>query len=239
MRGIKKRLTISVLLFGLSGTLHAQDYVFQGFAAAEAMNQMHAATRDAMMDGTQPQRQQAERPRVSTTYQPSAQVSERTRKQFLVFIRQTSGEQAALQLDEILRKQDPITLWAGLVRSEGLRPGDLADAMTAYWLLNWMMANRGSGNRTQALAVKAQVQQSMQGSPAVARLDDAGRQEMTEVLVLNFLVQHAVYDDAVRRGDQAMIRALGDAAVKRFRNEMQLDLRRLALTDVGFRPVAP
>ena len=126
-----------------------------------------------------------------------------------------------------------VASWAGIVREDGLRTGDLADAMAAYWILNWIMANQGDNNRTQALAVRDQVRGVIGGSPAVARLGDAGRQEMAEVLMLNFLVQQATYVDAMQRGDQAMMRRLGDAAVARFRNEMGVDLRRLQLTDAG------
>ncbi len=58
------------------------------------------------------------------------------------------------------------------MREDGLRTGDLADAMAAYWILNWIMANQGDNNRTQALAVRDQVRGVIGGSPAVARLGD-------------------------------------------------------------------
>lgn len=155
------------------------------------------------------------------------------RAQFAEFIERTSGREAAERTRSAFQSGDPIASWAGIVREDGLRTGDLADAMAAYWILNWIMANQGDNNRTQALAVRDQVRGVIGGSPAVARLGDAGRQEMAEVLMLNFLVQQATYVDAMQRGDQAMMRRLGDAAVARFRNEMGVDLRRLQLTDAG------
>ncbi|WP_325135752.1 DUF6683 family protein [Brevundimonas diminuta] len=223
----------------------AQDYVFQGFATADAMNQMHAAIRDNMMEppsqarapsrgaaaasATAPER----RATVQTTYRSSSTVSTRVRAQFAEFIERTSGREAAERARSAFQGGDPIASWASIVRQDGLRTGDLADAMAAYWILNWIMANQGDNNRTQALAVRDQVRGVIGGSPAVARLGDAGRQEMAEVLMLNFLVQQATYVDAMQRGDQAMMRRLGDAAVARFRNEMGVDLRRLQLTDAG------
>lgn len=54
--------------------------------------------------------------------------------------------------------------------------------------------------------------------------------------MLNFLVQHAAYVDAMQRGDNAMARRLRDAAVARFRNEMGVDLRQLRLTNAGLTP---
>ncbi|MDR6532544.1 hypothetical protein J2800_003302 [Caulobacter rhizosphaerae] len=70
--------------------------------------------------------------------------------------------------------------------------------------------------------------------PAFAHVDEPGRQEFAETLMLNLLVQQAAYVDAVERDDRVMQQRLGDAAVARFRNEMGVDLRRLRLTNQGF-----
>jgi len=120
------------------------------------------------------------------------------------------------------------------VGGDGLRPGDTADSFAGYWILNWVMANGGDSNRAQALAVREQVRPIIASNPGYARLNEAQRQEMSEIFMLNFLVQHAAYTDALQRGDQATARRLGDAAVKRFRNEMGVDLRSLSLTNTGF-----
>lgn len=212
----------------------AQDYAFQGFATTDAMNQMHAAMRDNMTEPSSESRP-PKRSRVAavTTYRSTPAVSTRVQSQFADFIERTAGREAAERTRSAFQSGDPIASWAGIVREDGLRTGDLADAMAAYWILNWITANQGDNNRTQALAVRDQVRGVIGGSPAVARLGDAGRQEMAEVLMLNFLVQQATYVDAMQRGDQAMMRRLGDAAVARFRNEMGVDLRRLQLTDAG------
>ena len=74
----------------------------------------------------------------------------------------------------------------------------------------------------------------MAANPAYARLSEAQRQEFAEVLILNFLIQHAAYIDALKRGDRDAQRRIGDAAVARFKSEMGVDLRRLRLTNAGF-----
>ena len=71
-------------------------------------------------------------------------------------------------------------------------------------------------------------------NPGFARLSIAQRQEMAETLMLNFMYQHDVYLHAVKAGDRALKAKLADAAIARFRNEMGVDLRSLALTDQGF-----
>lgn len=223
----------------------AQDYAFQGFATSDAMNQMHAAMRDNMMssgDGSASSARRAARALaapsgavVSTTYRASPAVSTRVRSQFAEFVGRNSGREAEQRVRSVLMNGDPVGSWSGIVRSDGLRSGDVADVMAAYWVMNWVIANQGDNNRAQTLAVRDQVRRSIAGGP-IARLDDAGRQEMAEVLMLNFLVQHAAYVDAMQRGDNAMARRLGDAAVTRFRNEMGVDLRQLRLTQAGFVP---
>lgn len=97
-----------------------------------------------------------------------------------------------------------------------------------------MIANQGDNNRVQTLAVRNQVRSIMSSNPAFARLSDGQRQEMAEALMLNFLMQHAAFSNAMQRRDQAALRKLGDAAVTRFRNEMGVDLRQLQLTNNGF-----
>ena len=245
VRDVKMRFAMVVATaMVMASPTAAQDYAFQGFATSDAMNQMHAAMRANMMSSGEGSASSGRRaaPRapaapsrgvVRTSYRASPAVSTRVRSQFAQFVGRNSGREAEQRVRSVLANGDPIGSWSGIVRSDGLRSGDVADAMAAYWVMNWVMANQGDNNRIQTLAVRDQVRRSIAGGP-VARLDDAGRQEMAEVLMLNFLVQHAAYVDAVQRGDNAMARRLGDAAVTRFRNEMGVDLRRLRLTDAGF-----
>ncbi len=169
-----------------------------------------------------------------TTYRASPQVSARVRRQFADWMGQQAGAEGGRRIAEAMTQRDPVRNWAQIVGGDGLRPGDTADAMASYWILNWVMANGGDSNRAQALAVRDQVKPMIASNPGYARLNEAQRQEMSEVLMLNFLIQHAAYMDAMKRGDRATVRRLGDAAVARFRNEMGVDLRRLELTSNGF-----
>jgi len=170
----------------------------------------------------------------STTYAASPAVSQRVRRDFSGWVGQQAGPEAGRRVDAILRTGDPVKSWSGIVGGDGLRPGDLADALASYWVLNWVMANGGDSNRAQAQGVLRQVRDLIGDTPAYARLDSAGRQAMAETLMLNFLLQHAAYTDALQRGDRALARRLGDAATARFQREMGLDLRRLDLTTAGF-----
>lgn len=169
-----------------------------------------------------------------TTYRASPAVSAKVRRQFVAFVSRTAGAEGGRKVADALARQDPVRSWASIVASDGLRPGDSADALAAYWILNWAMANGGDNDRAQAQAVLAQVRPIIADNPAYTRLTEPQRQELAETLMLNFLLQHAAYVDAMQRGDETAKRRLGDAAVARFRTEMGVDLRALSLTKTGF-----
>ncbi|MBY6265964.1 hypothetical protein EI613_29215 [Azospirillum sp. 412522] len=172
----------------------------------------------------------------ATTYRASPEVSARVRRQFADWMGRQAGAEGSRRIADAMARHDPVSNWAQIVSGDGLRPGDMADAMASYWILNWVMANGADSNRSQAQAVRDQIRPMIASNPGYARLDDAQRQELSEVLMLNFLIQHAAYMDAMKRGDRSAARRLGDAAVARFRNEMGVDLRRLELTGTGFAP---
>jgi hypothetical protein len=133
--------------------------------------------------------------------------------------------------------KDYLALWAVHVAQDGLRPDDVADAGAAYWVENWEIANGiDTATPAQVRAVREQVHATMLAKPSFARLSDAQKQEMAEIFIYNQIVQDANYVAAMKAGNRAITGRLADAAVARFRNEMHLDLRRLALTDRGFAP---
>lgn len=170
---------------------------------------------------------------ISTTYRPSAAVTARVRQQFLNWISQKSGAEAAAKLGEEFQRKDYLQLWAQHVKSDGLKSGDVADAFTAYWVQNWMMANGVQyAPPAQVRAVRAQVVPIFVSNPAFRKLNAAQRQEMAEIFIYNQIVQGAAYTGAAQ--DQDMRRRLAEAAVARFKNEMGVDLRELKLTPQGF-----
>lgn len=171
----------------------------------------------------------------STSYRASPAVNARVREQFAEFIRKTSGDEAARAVSAELARKDYIREWHNHFAGDGLRPGDAADALTGYWVLNWQIANGVEEAQPERVrAVREQVRRIMGSNPAFARLNEAQRQEMAEVMIYNGVVQSNVYASAQQRGDRTLTRKLADAAVARFRNEMGVDLRQLQLTPAGF-----
>lgn len=172
--------------------------------------------------------------RVVTKYHASREVSARVRRQFAEWMSSLAGAPGGRRIAASMHDRDPVRSWARIVGDDELKPGDMADAVAAYWILNWVMANDADSTRAEAQGVRRQVRRMMAASPGYGRLKEAQRQEISEVLMLNFLIQHAAFTDAKARGDSETTDRLGQAAVSRFKKEMGVDLTELRLTDAGF-----
>lgn len=109
-----------------------------------------------------------------------------------------------------------------------------AAGLAGYWILNWIIANQAHDQEFSTGPVLDQVRAALVGSPRFTRLSEAQRQELSEVLMMNFLVQQAVYSQAVTAEDKDLLRQLSAAAVARFSNEAGVNLRSIELTAAGF-----
>lgn len=217
------------------GTAQAQDYPFQNFAADNAMNTLHMNMLNATIQGAGKGTARADDGEVvSTRYESTAAVSAKAQEQFIDFLRETAGEEGALAIKDEFERMSPVEIWSQIVEEDGLKPGDIADALAGYWILNWVIANQAHEQEFDTQPMIDQVRAVMVNNPDMRELDDAAKQEMAEVWMMNFIIQQAVYSDAVVRGDSEMMSALADAAVKRFSDEMGVDLRELEPTDEGF-----
>lgn len=172
----------------------------------------------------------------STRYVASPARSERVKATFAEAVAQR-GEVSSSEIRAALQEVDTVRAWTAAVEEDGLRPGDVADAVASYWILNWIIATRTRDNtREQVLAVREQVRPLLAASPGFPSLDDGRRQDMAETLMLNFLIQREAYRAATTAKDEKLQQTLADAAVARLRAEMGIDLRRLKLTEQGFVP---
>ncbi len=132
-----------------------------------------------------------------------------------------------------LRENDPVARWSGMVSGDGLRTGDLADALASYWVLNWAMANGGESSAVAMQGVRQQVRWAVANRPALAKLTDAEKQVMAEEAMLNFVYEVTGYLQARQAGNEAMLGRFAEGAEMRFRHEMAVDLKSLMLTSKG------
>ena len=187
-----------------------------------------------VLDGRGGAPEPARPPASATAYRASPEAGADARRAYAEWMSLLGSAESGRRVAAALGDRDPVRGWARIVGDDGLHPGDMADVVAGYWLLNWTIANGADSSREGAEAVRRQVRQMIVASPGFDRLDEAERQRLSEALMLEFLVEHAAYADAVARGDRAAAGRLAEAAVVRFRAQLGVDLRALRLTDEGF-----
>ena len=252
-RSNPRRLIAAFVVFlAWSGAAHAQDIIFNNSVGLATGNIQSFTTTQTLLNTIEPNDALGYRPKgtglgalfgarrasagaIQTAYAASPDVSRRVQSQFLDWARSVDGTDAD-RLEQAMARYDFVDIYKGIVRGFGLGADDAADAYTAYWVLNWMMAN-GSGDpsRSDVMAARSQVDQSLATNATFAGFSEAERQEMAEVFIYNFVVQHGAYFGAIQRGQTGLVRQLSDAAQVRFANEMGVDLRGMSLTSLGFR----
>ena len=175
-----------------------------------------------------------------TSYRPSPTVSARLQREFLERIRWTAGVEARDDLAKAFEEKSPVDIWLELVASDGLQATNVADALTAYWVINWVAANGAYAAKVDSEPVQRQLRIAFANDANFLKMGDQQRQELAEGYILDFLVEHAALNAAVARRDVDTLNRLAAAAVLRFRQKMNVDLLSLVPGPDGFmgRPAA-
>lgn len=171
-----------------------------------------------------------------SSYRASEVVSSRLRRSFLDSVRWSVGAEARDQLAESFAERTHTEIWQELVAADDLTTGNVADALTAYWVLNWVTANGAYSHKVDNAPVQRQLREALASDPNFLALNDQARQRMAEGYMLNFLLEHAALNDAVARQDTNRLRELAIASVARFRQQMGVDLVSLVPGPEGFVP---
>lgn len=171
-----------------------------------------------------------------TSYPQSTVLSARIQRQFLDSIRWSVSAEARDNLAAAFAERPALDIWQDLVATDGLKTGNVVDALTAYWVLNWVTANARYNFKVDNGPIRAQLQAAMAADPNFRALNSLQKQEMAEGYILRFLVEHAALNDAVKRKDITTLGTLALASVTRFRQEMGVDLLALEPGPDGFAP---
>ena len=175
-------------------------------------------------------------PGFDTSYPPSTVISARIQRQFLDTIRWSISAEARNTLAAAFAERPALEIWQDLVAADGLKTGNVADAITAYWVLNWVTANARYNLKIDNGPIRKQILAAMAQDANFRGLSNLQRQEMAEGYILKFLVEHAALNDAMARKDVAALGALALGAATRFRREMGVDLLSLEPGPQGFAP---
>ena len=129
-----------------------------------------------------------------------------------------------------IAQQDFNRVYAGIIAPFGYHTDDAADALAAYTLLGWLIANGAPDpSRAAAAGVRRQVAANM--TRDLNTSDPRKRAELAEELKLLFVTLHAGWQSARREG---RLKPYGDGVAAMFNRFTGDDLRALRLTDDGF-----
>lgn len=164
----------------------------------------------------------------STRYEVDRAVSQQARDAFVQRLSKSdpaAGKEMAAQM----RQHDFGRVYSGIVSDFGLRRGDVADAMTAYTLLGWMVATGGGNPSPQAVrAARTQIATLIAADAQFAQ--PAARAALGEELEILFVTLHASWQSAQRQG---AARQFGDQVAGVMKRQIGEDLRQFQLTDRG------
>ncbi|WP_185965027.1 hypothetical protein [Glacieibacterium frigidum] len=129
-----------------------------------------------------------------------------------------------------LAQHDYSRVYAGIVAPFGYRTDDAVDALAAYTLLGWLIANGAPDpSRADAAAVRAQVAAGLANDRRFS--DPRTRAELAEEIKLLFVTLHAGWQSARKEGN---LRPYADGVARMFQRFTGNDLRAMRLTERGF-----
>jgi hypothetical protein len=161
-------------------------------------------------------------------YRPSGALARETLSAYVQRIRRTNPR-AADQLAREFGKHDYQLIYRAIVGDAGFRSDSLSDAMAAYMMMAWPIANDGAREptRTEAVGLRRQFAARVAGNQTAL----ANRAKLAEELKLLLVTLHAGFQSAQRAGSQ---RQYADGVAAMIRKQYDLDLRALRLSSTGF-----
>jgi hypothetical protein len=169
----------------------------------------------------------------ATRYAPSPQITAAVKARYIQKLDSSLPPDQAQHVAQVLGSRNLVAIWTQEMAPQGLHPNDVADAVASYWILNWIEANHTDINPAQARAVRDQLWRNMATGP-IGRLSNSDRQVMAEQMMMQFVTESALYQKAVKDKNLPTLQRMSEGAETRFRNEMKIDLRGIALTGAGF-----
>ncbi len=173
---------------------------------------------------------------VTTTYRESPAITKRVQTRFVALFGRAEGSpEGAVRWEGILGEHDWIALWAKEAAENGLKRGDVADALTFYLVDSWLVANDvASASAAQFQGVRRQMATGMSTNAPFAKLSNDARQEMAENLIYLQITQRFLGAFALQSGDNARQKRSREAVGAAFQRGTGLDPRAMKLTDNGF-----
>jgi hypothetical protein len=161
------------------------------------------------------------------TYNPSIKIRDRVIDNMAARMKLNSSQLAAL------KQMDLNKIFANITAPYRSRYDDAADIVTAYQVLNWMIANKAPDPKPVAVtAVRNAVIPVLQQNREIAH-EAGNRAMMSEEMKLLFVMQHAGWQEARKTGK---LQSYSDAIARQYQQLYHQDLRSLKLDAKGLHP---
>ena len=168
--------------------------------------------------------------RIALPYRATRADQDKAKTAFLGRLKAKDPKTAAIAAPQLMNN-DIDAVYARLAADGGLSPNDVADVMTSYLVLAWMIANNDT-SATPAAARAAREKVAVLLAQSGALHNPATRTQVAEELKILFCVIQSGWQSARKEGNVAQY---SDGINRMLRAQNGEDLRRLALTPAGFR----
>ena len=149
-------------------------------------------------------------------------------RQALVTLVKKSNPDAVPELERVLAENDIIEMFSKDMAPYGLDVGNVADAVTAFLVANWMIANQADNpSPSNVAAVRGNIAHAM--GPSMEQLDNRQRQFLAELLIYQTMFAIGART-AATTPERSQI--LADNTHQSMLS-MGLDMRNLQLSDKG------
>ena len=227
-------MTASAVAQDYMGMFNASNTAGINIAGTIAVNgAIDKQARNAAGDRSKPADALLAQSRETLSFAPDPGVSKRVKSEFTQAVMRADPAKAA-HIKRVMANQDVLADFDRDMAPYDLKSNNVADAMTAYWITMWMIANQKAiPTRKRVEAAHRQIAANLLANDMYEKASLEQRQEMTEGLIYETMFALGQRADVERRRDYARQRELATATQANMLKN-GVDLQSLRLTRTGF-----
>ena len=167
------------------------------------------------------------------SFVPSPAVSQEVKRSLVDEVTRARDVEAGRQFEEILARSDVVGDFNRLLARYGYSGTNVADVMTAYFVMSWEVVTGHDATPAQIKGVNRQMRESILTNGHLLRMGDREKQSAAENMIYQVALSSQSKNELVKKRDAARLGALRDGVAASMR-ELGFDFRTLSLTDRGF-----
>jgi hypothetical protein len=165
-------------------------------------------------------------------FSPSEDVTDRVNERFAALLGRAAPDKQA-QIESMIKSGTLQKSFGSLMSAYGFDRANVADVMTAYYIVMWEIIHDRVPTPTEIRATRSQLLAGMAEAPALGRMSNDQKQEAAETLSLVSALALTSYETYKRQGDRNGLAVLQDSLLKSVRQQ-GIAIDQLAMTEQGF-----